>query len=79
LNGIGSLTQPLFNKGMNITNLKIAESKQEQSTSQLRQSLLDAEKEVNDPLVQCQTSKQQIEFGKQKISILNETVHKTEF
>lgn len=64
---------------MNITNLKIAESKQEQSTSQFRQSLLDAEKEINDPLVQCQTSKQQIEFGKQKISILNETVHKTEF
>lgn len=78
LNAIGSLTQPLFNKGTNRANLKIAESRQEQTTLQFRQSLLDAGKEVNDALVQCQTSKRQIELGKQQITTLNEAVRKTE-
>lgn len=78
LNAIGSLTQPLFSKGTNRANLKIAESRQEQTTLQFRQSLLDAGKEVNDALVQCQTSKRQIELGKQQIATLNEAVRKTE-
>lgn len=78
LNAIGSLTQPLFNKGANIANLKIAEARQEEATLQFRQSLLDAGKEVNDALGQCQTSKRQIELGKQQIATLNEAVRKTE-
>lgn len=78
LNAIGSLTQPLFSKGTNRANLKIAESRQEQTTLQFRQSLLDAGKEVNDALVQCQTSKRQIELGKQQIATLNAAVRKTE-
>lgn len=77
-NAIGSLTQPLFNKGANIANLKIAEARQEEATLQFRQSLLDAGKEVNDALGQCQTSKRQIELGKQQIATLNEAVRKTE-
>lgn len=78
LNAIGSLTQPLFNKGANIANLKIAEARQKEAKLQFRQSLLDAGKEVNDALVQCQTSKRQIELGKQQITTLNEAVRKTE-
>ena len=78
LNAIGSLTQPLFNKGKNIVNLKIAESRQEQATLQFRQSLLNAGKEVNDALVQYQTSRRQIELEKQQIMTLNEAVRKTE-
>lgn len=78
LNAIGSLTQPLFNKGANIANLKIAEARQEEAKLQFRQSLLDAGKEVNDALVQCQTSKRQIELGDQQITTLHETVRKTE-
>lgn len=78
LNAIGSLTQPLFNKGANIANLKIAEAQQEEAKLQFRQSLLDASKEVNDALVQCQTSKRQIELGDQQITTLHEAVRKTE-
>ena len=78
LNAIGSLTQSLFNKGTNMVNLRIAESRQEQATLQFRQSLLDAGKEVNDALVQCQTSKWQIELGEQQITTLTEAVRKTE-
>lgn len=78
LNTIGSLTQPLFNKGTNIANLKIAEARQEEAKLQFRQSLLDAGKEVNDALVQCQTSKRQMELGEQQITTLHEAVRKTE-
>lgn len=78
LNAIGSLTQPLFNKGTNIANLKIAEARQKEAKLQFRQSLLDAGKEVNDALVQCQTSKRQIELGERQITTLHEAVRKTE-
>lgn len=78
LNAIGSLTQPLFNKGANIANLKIAEARQEEARLQFRQSLLDAGKEINDALVQCQTSKRQIELGDQQVTTLHEAVRKTE-
>ena len=45
LNAIGSLTQPLFNRGTNIANLKIAKSRQEEAKLLFRQSLLNAGKE----------------------------------
>ena len=78
LNAIGSLTQPPFNEGANIANLKIAVARQEEAKLQFRQSLLDAGKEVNDALVQCQTAKRQIELGEQQITTLHEAVRKTE-
>lgn len=78
LNAIGSLTQPLFHKGTNRANLKIAESRQEQAALQFRQSLLNAGKEVNDALALCQTSRRQIELGEQQMTTLNEAVRKTE-
>ena len=43
-------TQPLFNRGVNIANLKIAKSRQEEAKLLFRQSLLNAGKEVNDAL-----------------------------
>lgn len=78
LNAIGSLTQPLFNKGTNIANLKIAKAQQEEAKLQFQQSLLDAGKEVNDALVQCQTAKRQIELGEQQVATLHEAVSQTE-
>lgn len=77
-NAVGSLVQPLFNRGANIANLKIAKARQEEAQLQFCQSLLDAGKEVNDALVQCQTSKRQIELGNQQITTLHEAVRKTE-
>ena len=55
LNAIGSLTQPLFNRGANIANLKIAQTKQEEAKLLFQQSLLNAGKEVNDALTAWQT------------------------
>lgn len=78
LNAVGSLVQPLFNRGANIANLKIAKAQQEEAQLQFSQSLLDAGKEVNDALVQWQTARQQIAIGEQRIAALQEAVRKTE-
>lgn len=78
LNAISSLTQPLFNRGANIANLKIAKARQEEARLRFSQSLLDAGKEVNDALVQWQTARKQIAIGEQRIAVLQEAVRKTE-
>ncbi len=78
LNAIGSLTQPLFNRGANIANLKIAKSRQEEAKLLFRQSLLNAGKEVNDALTAWQTAKSQIEINARQVETLCDAVRKTE-
>lgn len=78
LGAIGSLTQPLFNKGANIANLRIAKARQEEATLLFQQSLLDAGKEVNDALMAWQTARERIVIGKEQIATLQEAVRKTE-
>lgn len=78
LSAIGSLTQPLFNKGANIANLRIAKTQQEEATLLFQQSLLDAGKEVNDALVQWQTARSRTVIGGEQIATLQEAVRKTE-
>lgn len=78
LSAIGSLTQPLFNKGTNIANLRIAKTQQEEATLLFQQSLLDAGKEVNDALVQWQTARSRTVIGGEQIATLQEAVRKTE-
>lgn len=77
-NAIGSLTQPLFNKGTNIANLRIAKARQEEAALRFRQSLLDAGKEVNNALSQWQSARQRIDIGTRQIATLQEAVRKTE-
>ena len=78
LNAIGSLTQPLFNRGANVANLKIAQAKQEEARLLFRKVLLDAGKEVNDALAACQTSKMQYEVSACLVETRREAVEKTE-
>ena len=78
LSAVGALTQPLFNKGANIANLKVAKARQEEATLLFRQSVLDAGKEVNDALEQCQTAQARIKIGTRQVDTLQEAVRKTE-
>ncbi len=78
LNAIGSLTQPLFNRGANIANLKIAKTQQEEARLLFQQSLLDAGKEVNDALTAWQTAKKRIEITDRQVETLREAVKKVE-
>lgn len=77
-NAIGSITQPLFNRGANIANLRIAEAQQEEAKLLFSQSLLDAGREVNDALTAWQTANGQIVITGNQVEILKEAVRKTE-
>ena len=78
LNMAGSLAQPLFNKGANVANLKIAKAEQEAALLAFRQKLLDAGTEVNNSLTSWQTARKRLEIGEKRIESLRETVLKTE-
>lgn len=78
LNAIGSLTQPLFNRGTNIANLRIAKARQEEARLRFCQALLDAGKEVNDAMTQLQTAGRQIEIAEKRADTLKDAVRKTE-
>lgn len=78
LGAIGTMVQPLFNKGINRANLKIAKAQQEEATLLFRQSLLDAGKEVNDALTGWQTARQRVEIDNNQIALLQEAVRKNE-
>lgn len=56
LSAIASLTQPIFNKGVNSANLKIAKLQYEQDRLAFQKALLTAGNEVNDALAMCQNS-----------------------
>lgn len=75
---VGSLTQPLFNRGRNIANLKTAEAQMEQARIAFVQKLLDAGAEVNNALTQWQTAHQSIELDSQKVETLEKAVRSTQ-
>ena len=77
LSAFGSIFQPLFNKGTNIANLKIAKARQEAALLTFQQSLLDAGEEVNNALVQWQSARQRIRLNEQQIRALQSALHDT--
>lgn len=77
LSAVASLTQPLFNKGTNIANLKIAKAQQEEASLLFRQSLLDAGAEVNNALTQYQTACERSALLKQQVAALQKAVKST--
>lgn len=50
LSALGSITQPIFNRGANIAKLKIAKAQEEQAKLNFKQTILDAGREVSDAL-----------------------------
>ena len=57
---VGALVQPLFNRGQNIANLKVAKARQEEALLTFRQTLLNAGTEVNDALLQWQVARRRL-------------------
>lgn len=78
LTAVGSLVQPIFNKGQNIANLKIAKAQQEEALLTFQQSLLDAGAEVNDALVQWQAAKKRIALDEQQTASLRSALRNSE-
>ena len=77
LQAVGSLVQPLFGRGENLANLRIAKAQQEQAVLQFRQSLLDAGTEVNNALLQWQTARERRRLDTGQAEELARTVEDT--
>ena len=77
LNAIGSITQPLFNRGRNIANLRIAKARQDEAMLSFRQSLLKAGNEVNDALMQWQTANRRLDIDREQVEALRTAVDNT--
>lgn len=77
LSAVGSLVQPLFNKGRNIANLKIAKAQQQQAQITFAQKLLDAGAEVNNALTGWQTARKDAELNRRKMETLESAVRST--
>ena len=75
---VGSLVQPLFNKGQIRANLQVAKAQQEEALLSFRQSLLDAGTEVNDALVQWQIARRRLALDQQQIKALESAVRSAE-
>ena len=68
LNAIGSLVQPLFNKGQNRANLRIAKARQEQALETFNQALLVAGTELKDALTACRLSCERMALRQQEVA-----------
>lgn len=74
---IASLTQPLFNKGVNIAQLKIAKAQQEEAHLNFEQTLLNAGVEVNEALMQYQTARNKADYYDKQVTSLQTAAKST--
>lgn len=78
LSAVGSLTQPLFNKGQNIAQLKIAKAQQEEAKLAFQKALLDAGSEVNNAMSQIQTARNKTKLRTDQIASLDKAARSTQ-
>lgn len=76
-NIIGGLTQPLFNKKVNTTRLKVAQAQQEEALINFRNTLLKAGQEVHNAMGSYESSVQKIALRQLQLEALNKSVDYT--
>ena len=76
-NVIGGLVQPLFNKRMNITRLRVAQAQQEEALISFRNTLLNAGQEVHNSLGSYESSVRKIALRKLQLEALVKSVDYT--
>jgi len=74
---VGSLTQPIFDRGANVAKLNIAKAQQEEALLAFQKSILNAGSEVSNALYQFQSSNEKCVQRKQQIQSLESSVDKT--
>ena len=74
---VGSLTQPLFNRGQTVAQYRIAKARQEEASLAFRQALLNAGSEVNDALTAYQTCKEKTLLLDKQIESLDRALEST--
>jgi len=78
LSAVGSLTQPIFNKGANIARLKITKAQQEEAALNFQQSILNAGKEVSDALYLYEAASTKIVERKGQVEAMENAVTYTQ-
>lgn len=78
LSAVGSLTQPIFNKGAIRANLKISKAQQEQAQLSFQQSILNAGAEVINALKQVETARSKTDYRQKQKASLERAVESTE-
>ena len=78
LSALGSLTQPIFNRGANIARLKIAKAQQEEAMLAFEQAILNAGAEVSNALSQYETATQTLEQRILQVNSLEKSVEYTQ-
>ncbi len=76
---VGSITQPLFNRGALTANLKINKAKQEQAQLNFEQVLLNAGQEVSNALTKYQTCINKEQSIKKQVAQLEKAVETTNY
>lgn len=74
---VASLTQPLFNKGANVAQLKIAKAQQEEARLGFEQTLLNAGAEVNDAIMQNQIAREKAVYYDKQVNSLQTAARST--
>lgn len=74
---LGSLTQPLFNRGTNIARLKIAKAQEEEARLAFQQSILNASREVSDALIAYSTENSKKGWRLAQVDALEKSVEYT--
>ncbi len=77
LSAIGSIVQPIFNRGKNAANLKIAKAQQEEALLAFQQCLLNAGAEVSNALCQHERAKDKQLIRSAQIEALQRSVSST--
>lgn len=78
LQAFGSLTQPIFQRGKLISNLRIAKDEEEIAKLNYRQALLDAGQEVNDALYAIESYGDNLRYHTEQCQALERTVKSNE-
>lgn len=78
LSAVASLTQPLFNRGKLISNLRVSKDEEQIALLNYRQALLDAGQEVNDALYATESAGRNLESHRKQCRELERTVQTSE-
>ncbi len=78
LSALGSLTQPIFQRGQLISNLRISKDEEQIALLNYKQTLLNAGQEVNDALFAIESHGNNLSFHSQQCEALEKTVKSNE-
>lgn len=77
LSAVGSLVQPIFQRGQLIAGLKVAKAQQEQAYNNWQNAILSAGSEVSNALVKYNSSDEKSRLDAQQVAVLKKNVEDT--